>query len=171
MTILEVGKLYHPDRARWPEGGQFNYRGGQYELLLFYGQPTTREQYDIQRGDYSFAVLVEGDIVIFLYRFGGQNWADCPYSYWMAPEVERVPPAEVFPGSPLLQVALIDAEDGKVQALRAITLHESAARKLHKAIFLQSQNSPLSRADYDRQVNALYQHSTDQLLRRAKAQK
>ncbi len=43
MHELRVGARYHPDRATWLEGAQFQVRGGGPELLLFLANPTRAE--------------------------------------------------------------------------------------------------------------------------------
>jgi hypothetical protein len=34
MHKVEVGQRYHPNITSWPEGGEYNYRAGQHELIL-----------------------------------------------------------------------------------------------------------------------------------------
>ena len=54
---LEVGKPYHPDRKMWPQTPQFNYRGGECELVLFFDQPTPAEVRAVKEGRSEFRAL------------------------------------------------------------------------------------------------------------------
>lgn len=54
--LYEVGKLYSPNRTKWPENVEYNHRGGAHELRLFYPGPTTKEVSDVQSGQVRLAL-------------------------------------------------------------------------------------------------------------------
>ena len=171
MTIYRVGELYpSPSGKRhWPEGVDYNYRGGEHELRLFYRSPSAAEIADTKTGEARFAIAVEGDIVFFCYRFGGQPWGDCGFSIHLVPENERVlPPEQIGPEErALLNVILIDAENGVIRALRAVSLSPKFTAKLHAAIRAQAAR-PLP-ADYDAQAEAIYRRYDSAALAQQRA--
>ncbi len=125
---LEVGKPYHPDRKIWPQGPQFNYRGG--ELELFFDQPTPEEVRAVKEGRAEFALYDHDGLIVLYYRFadprGGVPWSDAPYHYHLVPEPERIPPPDPSKLSPearaILHVILVNATGGQIRALRQLSL-------------------------------------------------
>jgi hypothetical protein len=106
MHAYEVGKPYHPGRREWPECSEFNYRGGECELKIFFRSPTPREIEAVQAGRSEFALFHQGDQIILCYRFdaadrpgAGVPWSDAPYSFHRladsgVPEAERALPPD-----------------------------------------------------------------------------
>jgi hypothetical protein len=93
----EVGELYHPAVRHWPQCAQFNVRCGIGELVLFYNSPQIFETAAVEKSECEFGIMVSGDVIFFLYRFGdkgrlGIGWADQPFSIRLVPEGERLVP-------------------------------------------------------------------------------
>ena len=85
MYLYEVGKLYS-SRTKWQELAQYNYRGGEHELILFLAHSSSKEVSDLQNGISEFALYVENDLIILLYRFGQSiDWSDAPFSIHLVP--------------------------------------------------------------------------------------
>jgi hypothetical protein len=157
----EVGKPYHPDRRIWPQGPQFNSRGG--ELVLFLDQPTPAEVQAVKTGRADFGLYDADGLVVLLYQFrhdqGGLPWSDPPYHYHLDPVPEWVLPPD--PGSlsaearALLHVVLVNATGGQIRALRTLTLSPEFTARLFRAIRAQSSGT-FNAPAYDSQLGALY---------------
>jgi hypothetical protein len=163
MYAYELGKPYHPDRKIWPSGNQFNCRGGECELVLFFGRPTFAEVSAVKSGRAEFALYDHDGLVVLCYRFvhpqGGIPWSDAPYQYHLVPEAERIPPPNPSGLSPetraLLHVVLVSATGGQVRALRTIPISPAFTRSLFAAIGRQAAR-PFDSRQYDSQLKALY---------------
>lgn len=119
MHVLRVGHLYDPERASWPEGTQYAFRGGAHELLLFFRGPTAAEVEAVRRGRARFALYAQGDLLVLCSKFGDQPWADAPFSWHLLPEGEREGPPELTGDERIaLQIILVDAATGIVHVLR-----------------------------------------------------
>jgi hypothetical protein len=159
MHSLEIGKLYHPGVRHWPEGGEYNFRSGGHELLLRFAHPAAQEIEDVRRGECEFALAPVGDILFFLYRFGqAMRWSDAPYTWHLLPEDQRIlsQPPDTEKSRVLLQVILLDASTGIVQALRGVTLSPAFTRSLHTAIRGQMKTPWVGGQKYDRQLASAY---------------
>ena len=156
MHVYEVGKPYIAGRKSWPEFGEYNFRGGEHELRLFFDDLSESELAVVARGRAEFALFVEGELIIFLYRFGHGEWSDGPFSLHMVPASERVLP-QLLTGEQraLLQVVLVSANDGIVRALRAVTLSPGFSQALHAAIAAQAE-LPFEQAAYDAHLARVY---------------
>ncbi|GIW55376.1 MAG: hypothetical protein KatS3mg082_1780 [Nitrospiraceae bacterium] len=139
MSILSVGQPYHPNRNRWPEAAQYNFRSGRHELVLFWPSPSPQEVEGVRVGRADFGLFFEPPVILLLYRFAGAcDWSDAPYSIHLVPQEERLAPEAVSPEArALLSVVLVDADTGLVRALRAITMSPGFTRLLHAAIAQQ----------------------------------
>jgi hypothetical protein len=157
MHTYEVGKLY-TERANWPELAQYNYRGGEHELVLFLNRPTSDEIQSVRRGRAEFALFVKHSLIILLYRFDpALPWSDAPYSIHLVPPEQRTVPARTSAGQmALLHIVLVDASSGITRALRVISMPPDFTQVLHKAIQEQAK-LPFTRSAYNGELEALYQ--------------
>lgn len=153
-----VGSLYYPDRRSWPERAAFQYRGGAYELLLFLERPTAGEITDVRYGDAEFALLVSPPAIVFCYRFGRMPWSDSPYTIHLLPREEWGDlDAPVFGEQrALLTVILVDASDGRIRGLRAVSLSPAFTDELRLAIREQAGQEWGGEAAYDRAIDRIY---------------
>lgn len=133
---LSVGKPYIEGKTNWPEGVEYNYRGGGHELRLFYRDLTPKEYDAIASGPARFAFAVSGDVIFFCWKFGDLPWADSTFSAWLVPDAERVPPPEWTEpeARALCAVICVETTSGLVAALRAVTFSPDFTRRLHRAI-------------------------------------
>jgi hypothetical protein len=67
--LHSVGSPYHPDRKMWPDGAQFNYRGGDLELVLFLNQPTPSQVKAVKTGRADFGLYDADGLAVLFYRF------------------------------------------------------------------------------------------------------
>ncbi len=156
MHAYEVGKPYSANRQQWPEFGEYNFRGGEHELRLFWDRPSTQEIADVARGRAEFGLFVEDDLIIFLYRFGHGEWSDAPFSIHMVPASECVLPQPLTGEQRIaLNVVLVSANDGIVQALRFVSLSPEFSQRLHTAITAQAA-MPFDQAAYDARLARIY---------------
>ena len=174
MPLYEVGKPYNPARPSWPEGAQYNYRSGQHELILFYRSPQKSETMDVRKGDCEFGLLVEGDVIFLLYRFGESlPWSDATFSTHLVPEDERSTPQPELSTEirALLSVILVDAATGIIKAMRAVTLSPSFTAKLQHEIYEQSVRAWPGPREYARQLQDAYRRypTSDEMARAALA--
>jgi hypothetical protein len=168
MHLYKVGELYIPGRTSWPEAGEFNYRGGEHELRLFWPNPSPEEVGAVAKGPAQFALFVDGTQIIFLYRFGTQPWSDAPYTWHRVAPAERVEPALLSADERvLLSVILVDAATGLIHVLRAVSLSHEFSRRLHDEIRQQAA-APYNASIYDRHLAQIYgRNSSDDLVRRS----
>ena len=160
---LEVGKPYHPDRKMWPQTPQFNYRGGELELVLFFDQPTPAEVRAVKEGRSEFALYDHDGLVVLCYRFvdprGGVPWSDAPYHYHLVPEAQRIPPPDPGKLSPesraVLHVILVNATGGEIRALKQVSLSPEFTRAMFRAIAYQAVG-PFDSRKYDADLKGLY---------------
>lgn len=154
----EVGTRYHPGKTRWAEAGEYNFRMGAHELRLFWARPSVQEIQAVRQGQLEVALLVAPPVLWFLYRVdGGCDWSDAPYTWHLLPQDQRIPP-EPLTGEQraLLNVVLVDASDGIIKALRAVSLSPELSQALHGAI-AEQRAAPWDTAAYDRARTAAYQ--------------
>jgi len=156
MHILEVGKPYP---AKLPESVQYNFRGGQHELLMVMRDLSEEDIADVRKGECEFAVVWNLGMIFFLYRFGKAiPWSDAPYSWWLVPESERTiprPPASEDERA-LLMIILVSAEDGIVRVLRTVTLSQEMTKWLHDCIAQQAHGGWCGTAAHDNSIRNVY---------------
>ncbi len=172
LHAYAIGTLYHPARARFDEGAQYNYRGGEHELVVFLAAPAPKELRAF-RGDWQFGLVVRPEVLFLLYQPGGMPWSDAPYGWH---QVQRGRPAEAVPpfelptpeSRALLNVVLVDAETGIIRHLKGVTFSPAFSRALHAAISAQIEH-PVTAAEYGRAVDRYYRTyaRTEDLLARA----
>lgn len=157
MHRLEVGKPYP---VRLPESIQYNYRGGQHELLMVLGRlAACCTVDDIRSGPCEFGVLMRGPVIFFLYRFGDSlPWSDAPLSWWLVPEKERIaPPLSESPGTrALLTIILVEQETAIILALRAVTFSPEFTLAIHDAIRAQAEKGWCGELTYNRAISEAY---------------
>src|SRR5215831_8746401 len=114
MHVLEVEKPYIAVRTQWLEEVEYNYRGGEHELRMFFSAPGRQEVEAVRKGRCEFALAVEGPVIFLVYCFRPTvDWSDAPYSWHLVPENEQtLPDAEGPETRALYQLVLTDAQTG-----------------------------------------------------------
>jgi hypothetical protein len=143
VPIYLVGQPYVAGRMRWPPAARYSYRCDGHELILFVRGVTDRQEADLRRGQAELALVVDARAIVLCSRFGATlPWSHAaPYRWCGVPRAERgVPPApELMPDRHAqLRVALVEADDGRVRALRAVRLTPAFTTALHAAIRAQA---------------------------------
>ena len=159
--------------APWLEGAEYQYRLGRHRLILaLRGVPGHREA-AVGRAEAEFALVVEGPLLVFGYRFGDAtpwSWA-APYNWHFAPPAERVVPAaiDLTPESyarlwATLWITLVDIDDGRVRVCRAVALRPEFTHALHGVLREQALR-PFRGAAADRALDGLRDSATPLALR------
>jgi len=161
-----VGRPYNPNRVSWPECVQYNYRGGEHELALFWLAPSAQDIAAVRRGEVELAPLYARPVLYMLYRIEGAcGWSDAPYSIHLVPAGERVsPPPESR--RTLLHVILVDAGSGIVRALRALSMSPELAAAIYAGVRDQL-TAPWDRVAYDAAIARAYTQTADEMVRGA----
>jgi hypothetical protein len=159
---VEVGQLYSPTRTSWPETPHLRLSPAGCDLALFLNEPSDEEASAVRTGPVAFAWVDGGPVSVLCFRFGALPWMDTPFEPWRVLENERgVPlgdPGQYLP----LQVTLVDAATGIVKAMRVAAWTPDFAEQVRETLRRQL----AAPADHDaaaRQVQAMYQHSSQQL--------
>jgi hypothetical protein len=165
----EVGKPYGgPPR---PEGVEFNFRGGECELIVVLCSPAPSEVEAVRAGKAQFGLYKEGDQILLCYKFGVMPWSDAPYHHarlaeaGVPEEQRRLPPDPdmLTPESrAVLHVILLDTR-GIVRVLRAVTFSPEFTRALFSAIRDQAAR-PYHRGAYEAGLDRLYAQFTSDRL-------
>jgi hypothetical protein len=158
MYQRRVGDLYHPDESRWPPGHAYYYDSDGHHLDLFRARLSMPEVEVIRRGELELALFLEGPTtLVVLHRFPAlYDWADTPYNFHLdAAPGHHPPPGLRLDQSTRLLVTLVNADTGRVAALRRVVLATGFSQVLH--IRLQAQARYAFDFDtFDREVDVLY---------------
>ena len=158
MQPIEIGQPYVEGKTKLVERGEYRFRAGGHELLLCLRNVTPEEVEAVRSAEAEFALVVFGDVLFFLYRFGFElPWGATPYSWHLMPAGEReLPlPSLNLKSRDQLQVILVDAATGLVRAIRAVTFSAQFTRMLHLAIHQQALR-PWQAESYEADVRAAY---------------
>ena len=175
MALLEVGQLYHPDRRSWTEGADYNWRSAAHELRIFLGHATPREVASVQTGRIEFGLMIELPELFLVSRFHGPDDRvlcsfDSSYQWHRVSADERTAPPAWEETSPDLRavctIILVEATNGIVLALRAVSYSPEFTRALHRAIADQA-DLPYDTTEHERAVaDIIKRNTTDQLWAR-----
>lgn len=95
MPLLSVGKPYNASVKTWPEGIEYNWRGGQHEIIVRYRNWSERELKAWKTGSIRLAVYVQQPVIIMLTKPRIHGWSDSPYNYHAVPNSEQQLPPEI----------------------------------------------------------------------------
>lgn len=155
-TSPGVGGTYHPHRQRWDEHIQYEYSQGMHELRVCLNGLKAAEIDAIVRGEAGFALVVDGPLLLLLFRFeGALNWSDAPFTIWRLQDARRSVPAAPTSGErALLHVHVVDAEANTLVAARRASLPPAFSHTLIAAIRYQV-GEPYEATEYARRLEAL----------------
>jgi hypothetical protein len=145
LHLYSVGRPYDSRRTTWPEGADFNYRGGEHELRIFLEGATPREIEAVRSGPVDFGFFSEPEGLFLITRFGPSLSFDCSYSWHRVDPAERTLPPPSEETRPelraLCHIILVEATTGVILALRAVSFSPEFTRALHRAIADQAAGS------------------------------
>jgi len=159
MPVYKVGEPFVHGRTSLQHRAEYNFRFGQHGLLLCLRRLREEEVRAVRVGQAEFGLMLYGDVIFLLYRFGDGNLCgDAPYSWHLVPpDQQQLPePPATAERQAVLQVILVDADRNVVRALRAVTLSPDFTHTLHEAIRRQA-GQPWDPAAYDKQLERAYQ--------------
>ena len=165
MHKIAVGESYLPNGGRVQERVEYNFRSGGHELLMSLANLTQKEIQAITQGPADFGLFIEGEVMLFLYRFGNTiPWSDAPYSWHLVPSEQRtLPPHIAATIGMVLSIILVEATTGIVKKIRVVSLPPDFTKSLNGAIALQAQHPFPS--DYDLALESIYQrYSSSELV-------
>lgn len=169
MYRYEVGKLYNANRTRWEETAEYNYRANIHEIRLFFRSPKPSEVQAAKQGEANFALVVQQDMILLVFRYGSIPWSDASYTIHRVPENERTLPPEMINEQERAQITLflINADTGILLAIRQTSLSHDFTVALHQAIREQAAR-PFDQVLFDRQLRMLYsKYNSSALLKLA----
>lgn len=167
-TLYSVGQPYSPTRNAWPDGIDYNFRGGAHELRIFMNGIESVELESVKSGAASFSLYTYLDVVFFNFKFGILSWNNAPYSIHLIGEDERQAPDISDPNAhALLTTFLVEGQNGLIRSIRVCTFSTQFTLALHKAILKQMDRGWPGDNAYDEQVKRIYnQYSPAELGKR-----
>lgn len=158
MQKSQVGQSYIPGQIKLEEQLRYRLDYEGHSLLLVKAGITEPEIENIQKGTVELGMYIDGPIIFLLFKFGTSTWNDAPYSWHTVPAGIRVYPAEAME-TDKLKVALVEANDGLVKAVREIVFTPEFADKLNEAITNQATGS-FNGLSYAKHINMVYNQYT-----------
>jgi hypothetical protein len=168
MQLHAVGQRYDRRRRSWPEGADYNFRGGEHELRLFVVGPTPQEVAAVESGPVEFGLFAEPEGLLVVTGFGRILAFDTPYQWHRVEPAERVPPPHEDTSPALrapVHLILVDALTGIVRALRVVRYSPEFTRALHRAIAEQAA-APIDAAAHERWADGMLRYTRQQLWER-----
>ena len=162
---FEVGQLYKPDVTKYSEGTKFNFQQGGAVLELYFNRPTGDEIQDVTRGSFEIGFYERGCIIFMLFKFGGWQWMDAPYTVHLSQPFTF---EELQPGTGYgLSIFLVDAATGILRGMRYVGLSTDFSRKFKYVVERQKAN-PFDQAAYIAEIQQFFQnYTTEDLVKRA----
>lgn len=109
-------------------------------------------------GEAEFALVLDDPLIVVCSRFGtALPWSGGAFHWHRVPRLERMwpaPPSSLNEGV-VLDVALVEADDGRVRASRSVWLAPEFAKVLHEAI-LEQARFPYDPSDERRALTGLF---------------
>lgn len=167
MRKLEVGQLFEEGKTKYNEGTRFDFQQSGPILYLFFSRPSERETEWIRAGKFELGFTEKDEIIFMLFKFGGMNYVDAPYSVHLSKEFTF---DELQEGMGFgLNVNLIDASTGILKVIRYVGLSTDFSRRFMKAVERQ-RKIDFDKTKYFAAIQQIYgNYSTDDLVQRADA--
>ncbi len=162
---LEVGQLYKSGITNYAEGTKFDFQQSGAALELYFSKPTNDEIQDIKRGRFEIGFYECGNIIFLLFKFGGWQWMDAPYTVHLSMPFTFEDPE---PGTGYsLNVSLIDAATGILRGIRYVGLSTDFSQKFKDAVNRQKLKT-FNLSLYNSEIQQVYgNYSTQDLVKRA----
>lgn len=132
-----VGHPYSHRGGPLPEGAYYAWCGDRHELAVVQRAPAAPARLAVTKGEVELAFVHHSPVLVVLSRFGGMGdpWREAPFCWHLLPRSERHQPRPLREGeSSVLDLVLVRAEDGIVDALGWMTLDPAFSWVLHRAI-------------------------------------
>ena len=161
--IYAVGDLFVPGKSHWDDGAHFTMSGGQPIITLAWSDLYWCEVAAVDHGPLQFALRTEDPLLLFVKLGAASGWQEAPFTVWRLPDEERQAvvgalTAKVAPTSSaedqaddhagvtdgslaaphaLCLIFLVQAETGRLAAMRACTISAEMTTALYEAILAQ----------------------------------
>jgi|GEM_PF-2165362 len=150
--LLKVGQAY-PGELPAQDGALFELAKYGPELRLFFSNLSEEMVRCVERDDIWIGVLRYGDLGIVPWKIGERMQGDAQFHVYlyhpeMRPTDQALAPHERYP----IQVTLVDRSDGRVRALRHITVSHELGTAFDEIVAYQLGNF-IDHEDYDAQVS------------------
>ena len=130
-----INEPFDKGHERWPEMTQYAHDGSTHELRLFRWNPTIEEVAAVSSGEVELGFEDYTELCYLKSRLTQDvAWSRTPIARWLLPHPTCPLPASDSP----LRVVLINAADGKVQAIGILALDASIVIRLHQLFTLQA---------------------------------
>ena len=169
MTTRHIGEIYSSKHTQYFEATQYCYYNGVHDLALFWSKPTPTEINGFLKQPVEISHYVEGPVLFLLYRIVDIcEWSDVAYNIHQLRDEEQEVPADIPGNCDRLQMTLVNADSGIILAKRRLSLSPAMTEALRKILQTQQQ-TPLSRIQYEAQVQQTYARypDTDSMLKNA----
>lgn len=164
MQRLEVGKLFKDGVTKYQETCKFDMTDSGGNLIIFYNSPTMDEIEDISKGKAQYGYYKESNIIFMLFKFGSQEWMDCPYSVHLSKNLTELQEASEGLGY-AVNIYLVDASTGILKVARLIGMNTRMSKMLKKDLIKQKL---LSFENYQDNLTSIYNKlSTREMVKRA----
>lgn len=133
-TAYVVGRPFSTARTVWEERSDFAVRKG---LHMFVQTAKNLKPADIEgfQGKVHLGLLPCGPVFFFVFKIEGFcTWSDISYWQGFIPQDERALPNESGGDMAVINMILVNADTGIVEALRSLTVSPRFTSKLHSLI-------------------------------------
>lgn len=169
MTSRQVGEIYSSRHTEYSEATQYCFHNGVHDVALFWSRPTLKEINGFLGQPVELALYVEQSVLFLLYRIVDIcEWSDVAYNIHQLRAEEQLVPADVPGSRARVQMTLVNADSGIILAKRMLNISPALTQALRHTLQEQMQ-TPLSRAEYEAQVQQAYARypDTDAMLKDA----
>jgi hypothetical protein len=141
MRLTKVGMQFVPGVAALAEHTTYNYTPGGHTLTLCVSNPTRNEIEAVQKREAVFGLFLKENTLFVLARFGRLPWTASYYNWWINAPVMRPDPwldLQGLNGGISVSVCLVNASNGILESLRAVTLSHEFSRAFLETVVVQT---------------------------------
>lgn len=161
MTTRKVGEIYSSRHTEYSEATQYCYYNGVHDVALFWSRPTLKEINGFLSQPVELALYVEQSVLFLLYRIVDIcEWSDVAYNIHQLRAEEQIVPADAPGSRARVQMTLVNADSGIILAKRMLNISPALTQALRHTLQEQMQ-TPISRAEYEAQVQQAYARYPD----------
>lgn len=141
MRLTKVGMPFITGVTALTEHTTYNYTPGGHTLTLCVSNPTREEIETLQKQGAVFGLFLKENTVFILAKFGGLPWQASYYNWWINAPVMRPDPwldLHGLSGGISVNVCLVNATNGILEALRTVTLSHEFSQAFLEAVCAQT---------------------------------
>jgi len=141
MRLMKVKMPLIPGVTNLTEHTTYNYTAGGHTLMLCVDNPGPVEVEAVQKQTAVFGLLSRSNTLFVLAKFGRFPWNVSYYNWWINAPIMRPDPwldLMDLSGGISVNVCLVNASTGILEALRAVTLSSEFSRTFLEAVSAQT---------------------------------